>query len=79
VRLNFEGDTVRLQVEDNGRGLPAAPANGRGGETGGRAAWGLLGMQERAELLGGHFEITSHVGQGTRVTVTIPAVAEGSE
>jgi signal transduction histidine kinase len=76
MRLAFEGDTVQLQVEDNGRGLPLAPAPGLAGANGGRAAWGLLGMQERAELLGGRFEISSRPGQGTRVTVIVPAVAE---
>lgn len=47
-------------------GLPerASEANGRG--------LGLLGMRERAELLGGRLSIESQPGQGTRVWVEIP-------
>lgn len=33
---------------------------------------GLFGMQERASLVGGMFQITSQPGQGTRVAITIP-------
>ncbi|MEP7359144.1 MAG: sensor histidine kinase [Anaerolineales bacterium] len=69
VRLTFAADGLRLQVDDNGRGLGASAP-------GGRAAWGLVGMQERAELLGGHFEIGARPGSGTRVCVNIPAAAE---
>ena len=46
---------------------PAAPAAG-----GARPAWGLLGMRERAELLGGVFHVESRAGHGTHVCVTIP-------
>ena len=58
---------VTLQVEDNGVGFEAAAP-----EASNRSTWGLLGMQERAELLGGTFEIRSSLGAGTRVQVTIP-------
>lgn len=78
VRLCFEPNAVRLQVEDNGRGFQASsrPGQATAPAPGGRAAWGLLGMQERAELLGGHFELTPRPGHGTIVTVVIPAAAE---
>lgn len=72
LRLTFADDGVQLQVDDNGRGLSAGAPTGR-------PAWGLLGMRERAELLGGQFEIGPRPGQGTRVTITIPAAAEGRE
>ncbi len=74
VRLSFTAEGVELQVDDNGRGPSAGPPGER---PGGRPAWGLLGMRERAELLGGHFEIGARPGQGTRVTIAIPAAAEG--
>jgi signal transduction histidine kinase len=76
VRLAFGADEMRLDVEDNGRGFELARQTGLvqqpEGTVGARTAWGLLGMRERAELLGGVFQVESHPGQGTRVSVTIP-------
>ncbi len=67
VRLNYQEQEVSLQVEDNGCGFePAAPAADR------RPAWGLLGMEERAALLGGQFNIHAGPGRGTLVEVVIP-------
>ena len=34
---------------------------------------GLLGMQERAQLLGGSLKVSSHPGRGTRVTLELHA------
>jgi signal transduction histidine kinase len=67
VRLAFEASEVRLLVEDDGHGFEAGD-----GARGGRPAWGLLGMRERAELLGGEFHVHSSAGQGTQVSVIIP-------
>jgi len=67
VCLTYAAQEVTLQVEDNGVGFEAAAP-----EASNRSTWGLLGMQERAELLGGTFEIRSSLGAGTRVQVTIP-------
>jgi signal transduction histidine kinase len=67
VRLRFDSGEVRLEVTDNGRGF--VPANGAEPP---RQAWGLLGMQERAELVGGHFQVTSRPGEGTHVVVVTP-------
>lgn len=64
VRLWAEGDTYRLEVTDDGSG-PVAPAS----DTGGR---GLLGMRERAELLGGHLSAGPADGRGFRVSASIP-------
>lgn len=67
VHLTYADAAVRLDVRDNGRGFaPGAP------ERAGRAAWGLLGMQERAALLGGRCQVTSEPGQGTLVQIVIP-------
>jgi signal transduction histidine kinase len=38
----------------------------------------LIGMRERAEMLGGTFKITSRPGEGTRVDVEIPIRMENS-
>lgn len=70
VILEEHEETIRLIVEDNGVGfaledLPAAvQTDGRG--------LGLIGMRERAELLGGTLEIESSVGSGTTVFASIP-------
>jgi two-component system NarL family sensor kinase len=64
IRLETSPDRVRLTVEDDGRGF----------EIGGAAStsrFGLVGMRERAHLLGGSFRIESSPGAGTRVTVEV--------
>jgi signal transduction histidine kinase len=74
VQMDFGDDGVRLSVKDDGRGFDVARAlAGRPGpEEDGRAAWGLLGIQERASLIGGAAEFVSTPGQGATVRVTIP-------
>ncbi len=56
---------LTLTVQDNGRGILP-------GEITDRRSIGLLGMEERAALLGGEFHIKGEPGQGTSVTVKIP-------
>ena len=65
IRLHYAAQEVSLQVEDDGVGFDPLKMPDR-------STWGLLGMQERAELLGGHFELVSHPGAGTHVQVMIP-------
>ncbi len=76
VRLVFGTAEIRLEVEDDGCGFDPAASMDRGADAAraadSRPAWGLLGMRERAELLGGVFRVESQVGLGTRVSVTIP-------
>jgi len=67
VTLTYTTQGVRLEVVDDGVGFePAAMHITR------RPSWGVLGMQERAALLGGTFEITSFPGSGTKIEVIIP-------
>jgi len=63
-----EGDVV-LTVEDNGRGITE-------GEKQGRETLGLLGMRERAHLVGGSFGVRGVEGRGTAVVVRVPAEAQ---
>ncbi|HET7377397.1 MAG TPA: ATP-binding protein, partial [Anaerolineae bacterium] len=58
-------ETVTLQIQDDGRGIQA-------GEIRGLHSLGLLGMRERAQRLGGSFDIQRIPDAGTRVTVYIP-------
>jgi two-component system sensor histidine kinase UhpB len=67
VRLSFEASVVRLSVLDNGRGFDSDKVQASRDQH-----WGLLGMRERASLLGGNFSIDSRRGRGTTVEVTIP-------
>ncbi|MCL5997489.1 MAG: ATP-binding protein [Chloroflexi bacterium] len=69
IRLGVENQMFRLEVQDDGVGFDAESARRR------REAghMGLLNMEDRAEYLGGRFEIESHPGTGTCVRLEIPA------
>jgi two-component system NarL family sensor kinase len=64
LRLEAAPGRVHLTVQDDGRGFVL------GEDTASR--FGLLGMRERARLLGGSFQIESSPGAGTRITVDVP-------
>ncbi len=70
VHLHFDSDTVSVSVEDSGCGFDMDRI-----ATEKREAWGLLGMRERAELLGGTFRLDSQPGVGTQVQVVLPYTA----
>jgi len=59
-----EGELV-LEVRDNGRGITEE-------EIAGSQSLGLIGMRERAHLLGGEIEITGTAGRGTVLTLRVP-------
>jgi signal transduction histidine kinase len=65
VRLSEEGGAIMLEVRDNGRGITEA-------ELANTKSIGLLGMRERAALLGGEVSISGESGRGTAVVVRIP-------
>jgi signal transduction histidine kinase len=67
ILLSYEPDEVILCIEDNGCGFDV---EGQGSRK--RPSWGLLGMSERASLLGGKLSIESQPGTGTTVKVRIP-------
>jgi signal transduction histidine kinase len=66
VCLTFERRIIRLAVEDDGVGFVVGSR--RDGDS---RSFGLVGITERAELLGGTVEIRSAPGEGTRVFVTV--------
>jgi signal transduction histidine kinase len=68
LSLRQEATRVLMVVRDNGRGVQPE-------EAGAWNSMGLLGMRERALVLGGQFEITGTPGHGTTVKVTIPLQA----
>jgi signal transduction histidine kinase len=67
IHLAVAGRKLSLSVADNGRGFEQDEAFS---EVGGH--FGLLGMRERAERLGGELQLHSEPGQGTEVEVTVP-------
>jgi ligand-binding sensor domain-containing protein/signal transduction histidine kinase len=72
VRLHFEFDSLRMEVEDDGGGFDPEQAFRAPG-----AHFGLLGMRERVESAGGTLEVQSSA-RGTTLTVVIP-VAKPAE
>ena len=68
VRFEREGNSVRITVEDNGRGFNPAELN----EEDGRQCYGIQIMRERAEGIGGTLEFISRVNEGTRVVLRVP-------
>ena len=68
VQLSHIDDTVSLTVEDDGQGfVPGRRTTGVGQSKG----IGLLGMEERFELLGGRLQVDSRPGQGTRLVAQV--------
>jgi ligand-binding sensor domain-containing protein/signal transduction histidine kinase len=71
VSLDFDSREVRLGVKDDGRGFdPRAYDDGGAG-----GHFGLVGMRERAEQMGGSAVVNSTHGEGTQVIVRIPIEA----
>lgn len=68
VTLAFAARAVRVVVRDNGRGFALPEFLG---DMAGKGKLGLVGMQERAQLIEGSFEIDSRVGVGTTVRVEV--------
>ena len=67
IEVEYEPHRVTLRVSDDGRGFdPAGPAEDAG--------FGLTGMRQRAERIGGEFTFTTAPGRGTEVLVRVPAV-----
>ena len=68
VQLDMGTQLIRLVVEDNGRGFDfnQVTAESKG--------LGMKVIRDRAEMLGGEFEVDSAIGEGARVTVNLPAM-----
>jgi PAS domain S-box-containing protein len=65
VKLTFSTQSIRLQVQDNGDGFNPDMHNSLG--------FGLVGMQERVQNLGGQLIINSKAGQGTKLVAIVPS------
>jgi len=68
VELTSKAGEIRLRVSDDGVGFQYEQGkNGRG--------LGLVSMQERLKLVGGHFSVWSRPSLGTQVEATVPLTA----
>jgi signal transduction histidine kinase len=73
VAVQYDEDRVTLRISDCGRGFdPAEQFNPPRG-------WGLAGMRERVEGLGGQLLLQSVVSQGTKIEVVVPIDPEAQK
>jgi signal transduction histidine kinase len=66
LEISFGGSAIQMRVSDNGTGFPVPNSPT---EFASRGHFGLLGVHERADLIGAKLEIESALGKGTRLTV----------
>ena len=66
IDLRQHQSRISVRIHDNGRGISECELDDPG-------SIGLLGMRERAELIGGQVVITSQRAKGTVVLITVPA------
>lgn len=71
LNINFSEREIKLGVSDDGIGfvMPKSPT-----DFAPSGHFGLLGMKERSELIGGRLEVQSESGKGTRLSIRIPII-----
>ena len=74
LRMLYTDAAVSILIEDNGKGFDAENAMER--DASGNGHFGLLGMRERAMIIGAQFVVSSKPGQGTRIHVRFPLKPE---
>ncbi len=67
LRLKTDDGCLNITIEDDGQGFTPSQVHPSGA-----GGYGLQIMRERAESLGGHLEVDSQPGQGTRIILTVP-------
>jgi signal transduction histidine kinase len=75
LRLRIQNGELCLEIQDNGKGMPA---NTNMVDQTRNGHYGLAGMKERAEALGGGFTVISTPGQGTIIRVSTPIHKKGN-
>jgi two-component system sensor histidine kinase DegS len=66
IVLDMGEDRIRVSVDDNGKGFDPDIIQQSNN-------LGLKLIRERAEMLGGNFEVDSNIGRGTRISFAVPA------
>ncbi|MEO7272109.1 MAG: histidine kinase [Vicinamibacterales bacterium] len=69
VDIHYGSRELRVAIRDDGKGIDAGMLDQRMAS----GHWGLPGMRERAELIGGTLAVMSRVGAGTEIALSIPA------
>ena len=64
LTLTYAPHQIQLQIQDDGQGFDPLLASSGG--------FGLIGMQQRSDRLGGTFTLSSQLGRGTEVRITVP-------
>ena len=67
IRIERRERAVEITIKDNGKGFDTEKTRANGG------GFGLLGIAERARMFEGEFEVHSTVGQGTVISIKLPA------
>jgi signal transduction histidine kinase len=68
AEVTYGEGALHVRIRDDGRGIGATVL-----ESGKPGHFGLLGMRERAQRLGAHFEVWSKPGAGTEIDLRVPA------
>ena len=77
LRLQRLPASIQLEIEDNGQGLPAGfVLNGSALPVAGKNSFGLRGMRERLDQLGGQMELEARPEGGTRLRINLPLAQE---
>jgi signal transduction histidine kinase/ligand-binding sensor domain-containing protein len=69
VEIHYDERELRVRIRDDGSGINPSVL----GHEGLAGHWGLPGMRERAERIGGNMDLWSELGAGTEVELRIPA------
>jgi signal transduction histidine kinase len=77
ISISERDGLVRASVTDDGQGLPEADRLGPRGD-GLEGGFGMSGMRERAELVGGELELVPAPGKGTTMRLTVPLAGRPS-
>jgi signal transduction histidine kinase len=69
AEIRYDYRMFHLLIRDDGKGIDPKVL-----EQGGRPGhWGLLGVRERAQQIGGQLDVWSEAGAGTEIQLTVPA------
>ena len=71
LNINFSEQEIKMEINDDGVGFIISKSPTDFAPNG---HFGLLGMRERSELIGGRLEVQSEAGAGTRLSIRLPVI-----